>query len=200
MPAPLDIALVVEDDLSLALMERVLAGCDRPFRIVLPSVERGFGNIKRSVAKYRNASQVLPHVILTDLDSAPCATELRERWGAVNLPETMLFRVAVREVEAWLLADRSGFARFAGIPVVKLPAVPDDVADPKQVLINLVRRSRSRRLAAEIVPAVGSKAPVGPLYNERLIGFVREHWALQRALSHSPSLQRTLGRLAQFLC
>jgi len=200
MPAPLDIALVVEDDLSLALMECILAGCERPYRIVLPKVERGFGNIKRSVAKYRAASRVLPHVVLTDLDNARCAADLRERWGVLELPETMLFRVAVREVEAWLLADRQGFASFAAIPVVKLPLAPDEIKDPKQALLNLVRRSRSRRLAEEIVPGTGSKAPVGPLYNERLIGFVREHWVLQRAVSHSPSLQRTLARLAQFLC
>jgi hypothetical protein len=199
MSTPIDIAVVTEDDLSLAVLERVINSCGRSFRITLPLVERGFGNIKRSIVKYRQASHVLPHVVLTDLDKSECAADLRNKWGAVNLPETMMFRVAVRETEAWLLADRKSFANFAGIPPSKLPAAPDTLLDPKQTLINLVRRSRFRRLAAELVPPVGSQVSIGPLYNERLAAFAREHWSPEAAVSCSPSLERTFRRLQTFL-
>lgn len=199
MVQSLDIALVVEDELSRAVMERVLASTGRGYTIKLPLVERGFGNIRRSVAKYRNASHWLPHVILTDLDEVECAPTLRKQWGVAQLPDSMLFRVAVREAEAWLLADRHGFAAFAGISANKVTQQPEDLRDPKQTLINLVRRSRNRRLASELVPAVGSALPMGPLYNERLSAFARNDWNVNTAKTVSPSLLRTIDRLQTFL-
>ncbi|WP_162577967.1 DUF4276 family protein [Variovorax sp. PBS-H4] len=191
--------MVAEDELSFAVMECILLRCGRTFRVILPKIERGFGNIKRSINKYREASLVLPHVVLTDLDNAECAASLREEWGAENLPPTMMFRVAVRETEAWVLADRQAFATFAGIPPIKIPQAPDTVDDPKRTLINLVRRSRSRRLAAELVPPAGSSVQIGPMYNERLVAFVRQQWDPLTALSNSPSLERTFTRLQQFM-
>jgi len=196
---PTDVAIVVEDELSLAVLRRVIDYSPRKFRVTRTFVERGFGNIKRSIRKYSQASHVIPHIVLTDLDNAECVVEFRKAWAADNLPETMLFRVAVRETEAWLLADQTSFAEFAGIPVKKVPALPDTLADPKQTLVNLVRHSRSRRLASELVPPPGSRVPIGPLYNERLSAYVREHWNPEAALDCSPSLRRTIDRLGSFL-
>jgi len=199
MVKPLEIALVVEDVLSLVLMEKVLAHTERGYSVLRPLVERGVGNIRKSVTKYVNASRALPHVVLTDLDQIRCAPLLREQWGVTDLPKNMLFRVAVRESEAWVLADRVGFAGFAGIPVNKVPAAPEILADPKQELVNLVRRSRNKRLAAELVPAQGSAVSIGPLYNERLSQFVRETWSMEAAMANSPSLARTVSRLQNFM-
>ncbi|MCO5354591.1 hypothetical protein [Acidovorax kalamii] len=199
MVKPLEIALVVEDVLSLVLMEKVLAHTERGYSVLRPLVERGVGNIRKSVTKYVNASRALPHVVLTDLDQIRCAPLLREQWGVTDLPKSMLFRVAVRESEAWVLADRVGFAGFAGIPVNKVPAAPEILADPKQELVNLVRRSRNKRLAAELVPAQGSAVSIGPLYNERLSQFVRETWSMEAAMANSPSLARTVSRLQNFM-
>lgn len=194
-----EIALVVEDELSRAVMERVLSSTGRGFTVKLPMVERGFGNIRRSVTKYRNASHWLPHVVLTDLDQAECPLALRQQWGVAQLPASMLFRVAVRETEAWLLADRLGFASFAGIAANKVTSQPEHLADPKQTLINLVRRSRNRRLTAELVPATGSALSIGPLYNERLGAFALHSWDVDAAKAASPSLNRTIDRLRTFL-
>jgi len=199
MVKPLEIALVVEDVLSLVLMEKVLAHTERGYSVLRPLVERGVGNIRKSVTKYVNASRALPHVVLTGLDQIRCAPLLREQWGVTDLPKSMLFRVAVRESEAWVLADRVGFAGFAGIPVNKVPAAPEILADPKQELVNLVRRSRNKRLAAELVPAQGSAVSIGPLYNERLSQFVRETWSMEAAMANSPSLARTVSRLQNFM-
>lgn len=199
MAQPLEIALVVEDILSLVLMEKVLAHTVRGYTVLRPLVERGVGNIRKSVPKYLTASLALPHVVLTDLDQTACAPQLRAQWGVAALPKSMLFRVAVREAEAWVLADRQGFAGFAGIPVSKISAAPESLADPKQELINLVRRSRNKRLAAELVPAQGSSVSIGPLYNERMGQFVREHWDVDAAMASSPSLERTFARLQTFM-
>jgi len=199
MTRPLEIALVVEDILSLVLMEKVLAHTGRGYTVLRPLVERGVGNIRRSVSKYLGASHALPHVVLTDLDQGVCAPQLRQQWGVADLPSCMLFRVAVREAEAWVLADREGFASFAGIPANKISSAPESLSDPKQELINLVRRSRNKRLAAELVPAQGSSVPIGPLYNERMGQFVRERWNVDAAMAHAPSLARTFDRLQTFL-
>lgn len=199
MTQPLEIALVVEDALSLALMEKVLAHTGRGYQVLLPVVARGVGKIQRAVAKYLNASRVLPHLVLVDLDQNVCAPQLRRHWGVASLPPAMLFRVAVREVEAWVLADREGFANFAGIPVQKVSSAPESLPEPKQTLINLVRRSRNKRLAADLVPAQGSRVSIGPLYNEHLGQFVRERWNVDAAMANSPSLGRSFDRLQTFM-
>lgn len=193
-----NIAVVVEDDLSLAVIEQVVGQSHQSIHIARALVERGFGNIKRSMEKYRNASNVIPHMVLTDLDQEECPIALRRAWGCENLPDTLIFRVAVREIEAWLLGDAEAFSIFAGIPSNKIPAAPETLADPKQVLINLIRRSRNRRLAAEIVPAQGSRVSIGPLYNERLCGFVKGQWRALVAAQRCESLARTIDSLKRY--
>ena len=199
MPKSLEVALVVEDVLSLSVMMKVMAHTGRNYKVIRPLVERGVDNIRTAIAKYRNASHALAHVVLTDLDEAPCAPYLREQWGVATLPDSMLFRVAVREVEAWVLADRTGFASFAGIAQNKVSQSPETLSDPKQALINLVRQSRNRRLVSELVPLQGTSMSKGPLYNERLGQFVREKWDVAAAMQAAPSLNRTVNRLQHFL-
>jgi len=110
----------------------------------------------------------------------------------------MLFRVAVREVEAWLLADRVGIAKYLNLPLAKTPQHPEHEVDPKQSLINLVRKCKKRRLVEELVPATGSSASVGPLYNTRMGDFVRDIWNIQRAVENSDSLSRAVNRISSF--
>ncbi len=56
----------------------------------------------------------------------------------------MCFRVAVREVEAWLLADREQIARFLSIARSRVPQSPETLDNPKQRLVELARHSRRR--------------------------------------------------------
>lgn len=196
---PIEIVAVAEDELSLAALTRLLQASKQDFQIVVPVVERGFGNIKRSIIKYRNASHVYPHVVLTDLDNHECPMSLIAEWRVARLPAQMMFRVAVRETEAWLLADQAAFAAFVGVPNTKVPMAPEELRDPEQALINIVRHSRNRRLAAELVPPAGSPVTIGPLYNERLVQFVRDAWNPAVARTCAPSLDRMLRRLDEFL-
>jgi hypothetical protein len=193
------VALVAEDELSMAVLERIVGLSERPFVVTRRLVEHGCGNIRRSVQKYRNASHVVPHIVLTDLDQAECPTSLMAAWQASHLPASMLFRVAVRETESWLLGDRHGFSESFHVALNRLPAAPEDLPDPKQALINLVRRCGNRRLAAEVVPAEGSRASIGPLYNERLGAFARDAWDVEAASTACPSLARFRHRLNSFL-
>ncbi|RLF63060.1 MAG: hypothetical protein DRN33_04790, partial [Thermoplasmata archaeon] len=79
--------------------------------------------LRKKIEGYNNAARRSPWVVLVDLDhDEECAPLLRNEW----LPQPaskMCFRIAVREVEAWLLADRKGIASFLG---VSQSAVPRD--------------------------------------------------------------------------
>ena len=63
----------------------------------------------------------------------------------------------------WLLGDRSAISEFLGVPLSKVPTSPEQLADPKQVLINLARRSRKKAVRQDMVPeeeVVPSLVPV----------------------------------------
>lgn len=193
------IAVVIEDELSGAVMRRLISATGRNFVIDRMINAHGNGQIKSGIGKFRTSSYALPHVVLTDLDRYPCPPALLDSWGAIDLPARFLFRIAVREVEAWLLADREGIAEFLHVAVNKVPHAPETEDDPKQTLLNLARRSRKKRLVQEMVPALGSSAAIGPLYNVRLSEFVNDRWDIERAKLLSDSLSRSLNRLSEFL-
>lgn len=192
------LVIAVEDELSGAVMEKLIAFLGRSFAIRVVNA-RGYGTLKKGMNKFREASRVLPHIVLTDLDRYPCPPVLLDDWGARQLPANLLFRIAVREVEAWLLADRVGIAEFLDIDLQKVPQAPETEGDPKRTLINLARKSRKRRLSREIVPATGSAATIGPFYNPHFINFVNTRWNIVQARRYAPSLDRALLRLTSFL-
>lgn len=193
------IIIAVEDELSGAVMSRLISFSGRNFAINQIFNARGNARLKDGMTKFRAASRVLPHIILTDLDRCPCPPVLIDNWKANQLPSQLLFRIAVREVEAWLLADRAGIAEFLHVDVSKVPHAPEAEDDPKRTLLNLARKSRKRRLSQEIVPEVGSSAKIGPLYNTHFVNFVNTRWDIEQACLCAPSLARTLSRISTFL-
>lgn len=193
------ILVAVEDQLSAAVMRRLIAVSGKSLVIDRVFVAGGNGPLKAGVERFIAASHALPHVVLTDLDSSPCPLALLRAWRADRLPSRVLIRVAVREVEAWLMADRSGIAEFLSVPVVKVPASPEAEIDPKQTLVGLARKSRKRRLAQELAPQAGSSNRVGPLYNAHLVEFASSIWDVERARERAPSLDRAMHRLSEFL-
>lgn len=156
----------------------------------------------RSIRGYNNAARFSPWVVLVDLDSdCECAPPYVQRWLPHPSP-FMCFRTAVRAVESWLLADRERVATWLGINVARIPIDPDSIDDPKQVLINLARRSRRVSLRNDIVPREGSGRIIGPLYNPRLIAFVddiNQGWRPEVACSASDSLARCLASMQRLV-
>jgi len=184
------IVIAVEDELSGAVMNRLVEFSGHNLVVNRIFNARGNGKLRSGMTKYREASRILPHIVLTDLDRCPCPPELINTWNANQLPAQMLFRVAVREVEAWLIADRTGIAKFLHIDVSKVPHSPEAEEDPKRTLVNLARKSRKRRLAQEIVPETGSSASIGPLYNVHFVNFVNSEWDITSACQCAPSLAK----------
>lgn len=194
-----EILLIVEDELSEAVMRKVVAECCPSLSIGERVIRtNGFGNMKASIERYKNACNVLPHVVLTDLDQHACPTALMNSWGLKRVPPRMLFRIAVRSIESWVLADRDKIADYLLVAKSKVHPSPDELPDSKQALVALARKGRQRRLALEICPELGSAARQGPLYNAHLTRFVATNWRVNEAAASSESLARTRTRLVEF--
>jgi hypothetical protein len=162
---------------------------------------RGKDHLRKSLGGYNHAARFAPWLVLMDLNSdAECAPILR----AALLPaeaSMMRLRIAVREVEAWLLADRERFARFLGVPALGLPVSPEAEADPKRTVVAIARRSRRRELREDIVPRPGSGRSEGPGYASRIIEFVLDEkrgWRPEVAALRADSLRRCLAALKTF--
>jgi hypothetical protein len=169
------INLVFEDDLSEEVLRKLISSSGRPYQIGHCLHGRGYGYLKKHICGFNKAAKGMPYLVLTDLDNAECAPEMMRGWLQHPKHPNLLFRIAVKEVEAWLLADRVGFAKFLGISLDLVPTDVDKIADPKRYLIELAKRSRRRTIREDLVPRRGSTAKQGPAYNDRLISFIRTH-------------------------
>jgi len=155
----------------------------------------GKAQLLRRLQGYNQAAQFGPWVVLLDLDlDADCAPPYR----AAHLPHPapqMCFRIAVREVEAWLFADRERLARFLAVSEGTIPVHPEMVQSPKDTMAQLAQRSRRRDVREDVAPRPGSGRRVGPAYSSRLIQFVddaAQGWRPDVAASASNSLARCL--------
>ena len=114
----------------------------------------------------------------------------------------MCFRVAVRAIESWLLADREGLAHYLRIGRSIVPADPDNLLDPKGTVIELARRSRKRDIREDMSPRPGSGRRVGPAYTSRLIEFVEDRdngWRPDVAVGASDSLRRCIVGIRELI-
>ena len=191
------VILAVEDRLSDAVATKILTHFG--IKIVRKTGYKGNSYLQQKAQGFNDAAhEELGIFMLTDLDSPQdCPPGLIRLWIRSALNPRFFFRVAVMEVESWVMADRIGFASFLSIPVHRIPFPTDSILNPKEILISLARRSKNKRLREALVPAQGATLSVGDEYNIRLIEFVREHWNLERAATASPSLKRTLDRISQ---
>jgi hypothetical protein len=134
---------------------------------------------------------------LRDLDrDADCAGEFLKQKGLAP-SEWMSFRLAVREVESWLLADASGLSNYLHVPLGRFPSNPDAEADPTVTLVNLARHSVRSWIRKAFVPPSGGHAQVGPLYEASIIAFASSHWSLNRACRRSDSLRRARAAMRE---
>jgi Domain of unknown function (DUF4276) len=115
-----------------------------------------------------------------------------------NGHRNLIFRVAVREIEAWLLADRENIAQFLQISSAQIDRSPETLRDPKTALIQAVKKhSRSRNIRMDIVP-IGATSSIGPNYNGRLSEFAIQQWDVKLARANAPSLDRAMRSLENF--
>ncbi len=192
------ITLAVEDELSNVVARKVLTAVGR-YSVVATYGRQGNTFLKKKLKAYNSAAAHGVWLVMTDLDQALCPPSLIVEWfGKTKRDSNLLFAVVVREVEAWLLADREGFARFGGMRVASIPLKPEQIQNPKEELIRLMRLSRKRELREDIVPAEGTGRRQGFNYNGTLSLYVRDFWSLPIAQANSASLDRLVRMLREF--
>lgn len=192
--------LVGEDALCCALGRALIAQAGLPAHIEQNQIAGGAGPFRDKIEKMNTvAARVMPVLMIADADQAPCAVSQRNTWLPKHASNRLVLRLAVREAEAWVLADHEGFAEFAKISISKLPPEPETILDPKQAMLNLIKRCKRRDLREEMLPGKYDRSPVGLGYNVHLSEFVRRYWRVERALLRAPSLARAIPRIAALL-
>jgi len=167
--------LATEDQLSSELATHIIQQVLPAASIAQDLGQTGNGKLKADLqaGKFTKLAKLNPVFLLTDLDQAECAPTLRKAWLQANAaPNNLLFRIAVREAEAWLMADTVAFTKFTGIGKGKIPRDLESVRNPK-----------------ELMPKAS------PSYNAVLCNFVQTQWNAERAAENAPSLQRAMERV-----
>ena len=193
------LTLAVEDVLSEVVARQLIKQTQKAYRVTQCLRKGGFGYLKSKINAFNKAASGVPFFVLTDQDSInECPPDKIANW--LNRPRNpnLIFRIAVMEVESWVIADRKAFTRFLSIPLSWVPQDTDSIPDPKEFLISLARKSRSSRLREDLVPPRGATSKQGPDYNSQLTRFVREDWDAHSARNNSKSLNRALVRLEKF--
>jgi len=109
--------------------------------------KEGFGYLRSRIADFnRIAEKVMPVLLITDLYRKQCPPEMIVDWLPVPRSPRLLFRIAAREAESWVLADRAAFSRFIGVSVAAMPTAPDELPDQKAALLKLIRKSSKQEL------------------------------------------------------
>ncbi len=195
-----NVVLATEDRLSEAVARKILTTLgfeieNRPRQHRRPH-RGGKSHLQKRAEEFnRSAAGPSYFFMLTDLDSPQdCPPNLIQSWVKGPLHPRFFLRVAVMEVESWVMADRRAIAAFLEISD-EIPRRTDEILHPKEFLISLARKSRARKLREDIVTEKRGTLKPGPRYNPRLIQFVQEFWNLERAAAGSPSLKRTVERL-----
>lgn len=157
----------------------------------------GKSQLLKKLGSYNEAAKHIPWLVLVDLDADfPCAPEALEHWlEGIAISSHMCLRVAVTEMESWLLADPETLASFLAVSPSLIPGDPDTIEDPKGVIVNLARRSRRREIRDGLVPRPKSGRSIGPTYASDVSGFALDTWRPDVARTNSPSLDRCLRSL-----
>lgn len=207
MRQPLIFYSFVEDVLTRKVVIRLFSRLKAQFPFASladgnPVVTQGNGRLKEKALKLRDAAQYgIDSLLVTDLDAWATPNDLGRDWFGVlclsELPDGFIFRIAVHEIESWILADKDGLARYLSISPDNLPDNSDAIADPKQFLLNLVAAKCRRKRFREMLPLKGQKIGIG--YNPVLSDFVDNCWDIDRAILRSASLKRAMEKITSFI-
>jgi hypothetical protein len=195
-PPPI-ITAAVEGDVDEAVIRRLVSGLGQG-EIGSIHGKNGKSDLHKKISAYNSAAKHSPWIVLVDLDNeAECAPPMLANW--IPYPtDGMCFRIAVRSIESWLLADREAISGFLSIGQNKVPRNPDEIENPKRTIVDLARQSRRRDIREDIVPRLRSGRVVGQAYTSRMIEYVSHNWRPAVAALSSDSLRRCLVRLKEY--
>jgi len=155
--------------------------------------------LREKISGYNHAARHAPWFVLVDLNGdADCAVPFCKSWLPAPQRE-LCFRVAVRQVEAWLIADPAALAAYLTVARGRIPANPENLSNAKTAMVNLARQSRHKAIQQDMVPREGSGRAVGPAYSSRLIEYVESRWRPDVAAHHADSLRRAINCLERLV-
>ncbi len=158
----------------------------------------GKTDLRKKIKGYNKAAQHAPWLVLVDLDGESCAPSLCKSWLLDPAPY-LCFRVVVRQVEAWLMADAEALADYLRVARGAIPDNPEMLENAKAEMTKLAAKSRRREIRLDMVPREGSGRMVGPAYASRLIEFTENLWRPERAAQRAGSLRRAIACLERLV-
>lgn len=192
------IAIATEDQLSEAIALRLISEIQTPHFIQHKLGKSGNGYLRSKMENWYRMAQHQVMLVVTDLDRANCLVEFRDQWLAAEPPANLVFRIAVREVESWVLADHLAMRELIGVKGV-LPVAPDDLADPKRALLGLAKGA-PKQVRDDLLKVTNGNLTQGLGYNARLTAWINSEWSPERAADRSPSLAKARSRLKEVVC
>jgi hypothetical protein len=156
----MSLVIVIEGDTDRPVVEKLAAEAGLEVGEVLDM--GGKSQLDLNVSAFNKAARGSPWLVLRDLDAdQPCAPNLLRALLARPSP-WMCFRIAVREVESWLLADTEAISEFLKVPIQRVPLEPDAQADPSRTPVQLAAGRRARKYGGHLCPDPGAPRPSGP--------------------------------------
>jgi len=185
---------LVEGLIDEAVARRIIVSSGHEFGVCYG--KKGIGYIQQKIQKFNaSAPRGLMLTLVDFMDTQLfCPPDVVHQWLPHRHPN-MIFRVVVKEIESWLLADRVNFADFLHVSLSRIPANPEQLDDPKQTVVNLARHSRSKHIKEALMPGRATSAPVGKLYASEMISFIQNQWDVRVARGNAPSLNRCMSKL-----
>ena len=156
----------------------------------------GKSNLDSKLPGLNRAARIeSPWLVLRDLDHddvGKCVPELRLDLLQGPPNRGMCFRIAVRSMETWLIADYKNCARFFGISYNRMPHDVEMLPDPKQTLVTLCDSSTNKGIREGMVPRATGGRKVGGEYTALVREFARKEWDPSKARDNSLSLDRAM--------
>ena len=197
--------IVGEDAVTCTVIKKILSYCSADFEIIAELPARG-GQVKSKMQEFNKLSEVYPVILLIDLDNNDCAPQLMKQL-VKDKNNDFIFNIAVDEAEAWLMADREGFASYFRIKVNDMPSTYLTKQGGKKALIEmnfaykssmyltheLIKKSNNSEYIQQLTPKKG--ATKGPEYNSCVLPFIQNAWNIDAARQNSDSLNRMIMRI-----
>ena len=182
------------------------------FIIMMEIPARG-GEIKSKIPQCNKLAKEYPVIMLLDADDK-CAPELKNKLlNGIQKEDNFILNICVDEAEAWLMADRKGFANYFGIPIDSLPEARPLKQGGRRALMEMDFPAKSSLMLTHQYAIKSSKDNVrktigvtdltahckGKEYNTTIIPFIKNNWDVGEACKNSDSLQRMIARLKNLI-
>ncbi|EHB91863.1 hypothetical protein HMPREF9450_01912 [Alistipes indistinctus YIT 12060] len=210
-----NVYLVGEDAVTIEILHRVLRFCAEikhvNINVIAEFPVRG-GKIKDAIISYNKLSLTFPVILLTDLDDASCAPCLLKKLMKGTTPNReFVINIAVDEAEAWLMADRVGFANYFCVDIDAIPMpfptkqggrnycteMNFGIKSSYDFTHRILQTCSNSTIKNQLLPRKG--AAKGPEYNPVVIPFVSSKWDINAARQNSNSLDRMINRILLLL-